>query len=124
IQAEEQQLRREIDRLQARKQQEQAGFHQQERRNCARLEAELAEAARQAVLGGFLPLPPGSHRVPLRPRETVRWESTALRLKQRTVDGYPYWHPDAQGTLVVTGERLLFDAPGVSPWQKPSGKLA
>jgi hypothetical protein len=121
--AEESLLWDEVIRLQANRQREQAQFEQAQRDREAGLVAEFVELYRQSILGGYADFKLEAPRVRLKSGETPRWECRVERWKVRTSDGYRYWSPDTRGYLVVTTERVLFDAPGSSLWQRPLEKL-
>ncbi|MBV9864399.1 MAG: protein kinase [Abitibacteriaceae bacterium] len=127
---EAQQLRNELARLQAQKNEEQVQFRRDEQRRLAQLEEEMFQLYKQAVLGGFTPLRrmspaasahdwkhmPGSFVVlplnivhsALRSNEELRWESTANKCSVQTIQGACLWSRDASGVLVVTSERIMF----------------
>ena len=120
---EEKGLREELARLEALRQGEQHHFHLSVQQRRAQLEVELSSACKQARLAGFIPVAHTAPNVRPRGRETVRWETQALKLKQRTQQGMPYWDSDGQGHLVITDERLLFDNGSPSVWWRTLSKV-
>lgn len=110
----EQKLRNEILRLQALKQQEPT----QKRR--AQLETELTKLLKQSFFNGYLgTLKPQNLRITLRAEECLFWEGTAKKWDSR--DGS--WWVEAQGTLLVTDERIIFDSDSTRPWERPLTKV-
>ena len=51
------------------------------------------------------------------------WETGACRLKQRSLNGVPYWEGDGVGIVVVTDQRVIFRADTGAMWSKPVTKL-
>ena len=120
---EEKQLREECARLETCKLQEQAQAQRVYRQSLSQLNEELTCLVKKAVVEGFQPLPTKSVMISLRDQETLHWESTAQKMKQRTLRGSPFWEMECQGTLLVTNERILLDSPPHKLWQRPLSKL-
>jgi hypothetical protein len=120
---EEKRLREECERLQRYKQQEQAETLRLRRENQSRLEEELNRLLKQALVEGFHPLQLQSAQIYLRDQETLHWEGAGRKLKQRTSGGSTYWETEAQGTLLVTLERMILDSSPHKLWQRPLSEL-
>ncbi len=74
-------------------------------------------AAGGAAAGGassdsFITLRDGSRRVPLRASEELRWESPARKCSVQLAAGRFQWQREADGTLIVSTERVLFHCKG------------
>jgi Protein kinase domain len=147
IGSEAQQLRNELQRLQAKKQQERAQFQRNWQRRHGQLQAELMELLKDSVLGGFIPLQRMSQyasaadndtddglvivfkgdarRIQLRAGEHLRWESPASQCSVKMSGGIFYWQREATGTLVVSSDRVLFqgDGPDDRLWQRTLARL-
>ncbi|HEX8834324.1 MAG TPA: protein kinase [Abditibacteriaceae bacterium] len=143
--AEAGQLRGELQRLLAQRQQEQTQFQLSQRQRRAGLEGEFLDLLKQSVLGGFIPIqrvstysqqpndPNGislaikgsAKRTQLRSSELVLWESPARLCTVRLERNLAAWHRAAAGTLVVTNERVLFNptGPDARLWQTSLTKI-
>jgi serine/threonine protein kinase len=122
-QNEEEQLKKELSRLETQKQQELLRLSKVEQdRRCA-LEKKVQDLVKQSFIGGFINLGLTTHSVSLKRDERVVWESGTVKLKQRTSNGIPYWETDASGTLVVTEQRIIFRSDIGTMWSKPLTKL-
>lgn len=121
--AQEAALRKELSKLQALQQQEAAAFRRQEEARLAAVRAELETLVKESILSGFVNLASGPEHLPLAPGEALCWNAPAVKLKQRTAQGQPYWDVDATGTLLVTTQRIVFAMPDARRWQKPLGKM-
>lgn len=119
----EHQIRGELARLQVEDQKERARLQQAEQERRKQLDAELTGLLKQSFLDGWISQRLETPGVLLRRNEALRWQSPAHRCKQRSTQGCLYWQLDAAGTLLVTTERVLFQAQGGSLWQKPLSKL-
>src|SRR5262249_1074426 len=120
---EEKRLRDDLARLQALKQQEQSRLQNSQQRRHTPLERALAQLCRQSLLGGHVRIALKTPHVALRAHETVRWQSAGCKWRLRSAQGTPYWDREAQGTLVVTSERILFDPAQGNLWQHSLKKL-
>jgi serine/threonine protein kinase len=120
----EKQLRAELEQLTRARQQEHASLLQGHQQQRSRLETELRELVKRALLDGHGDLRLQSRRIRLRSSEVARWETWVERLKQRSSQGHLYWDRDQQGWLVVTNERVLFEtSSAATPWQRGVGKI-
>jgi hypothetical protein len=127
---EAQQLRNELGRLQAQKNEEQVQFRRDDQKRLAGLDEELIRLYKQSVVGGyvemkrmspamttddwrhlpgmFVTLPLNVVHTPLRASEMLRWESAANKCSVHSTQGNYLWFRDAAGMLLVTSERVLF----------------
>ena len=81
------------------------------------------QLCKQSLLAGHLSLPAGASGLPIRPAEVIRWQSPASRWRLRSAQGAAYWDREAEGTLVLTNERLLFAPAQGNLWQHSLKKL-
>lgn len=121
--AQEHALHEELAKLQAAKRQEEPAFRRRERERLAALDAELATLVKKSILAGFITVASGTERLPVGKGEAVCWNSAAVRLKQRSRQGHPYWDVDADGTLFVTTQRVVFATPDAKRWQRLLAKM-
>lgn len=117
-----QQLCAEIDRLEALRSREIADHATAKERRRERIESELASLFKQQLLVDGLRLQPAEKRARIPDDETLRWETRALRLKQRSRQGMVQWSVENDGTLVVTNKRLLF-VDVTKRWERTLDKL-
>src|SRR5262249_54129526 len=120
---EEKQLREGCARLQGLKRQEQVEALRLHGQNVSRLNDELIRLLKQAVVEGFHPVRLQSAQISLREGETLHWEGTGMKLKQRISRGNAYWKTEVRGTLLVTSERILLDARPQRLWPRALSKL-
>ncbi|HEX8234754.1 MAG TPA: serine/threonine-protein kinase [Abditibacteriaceae bacterium] len=121
-------LRNELTRLQAQRHTDRNQSMRTQASLRAGLEAELLQLLKQSVMKGYIPLKrisqyaPGGNagndthinlngngaRIPLRASEVLRWESPARLCSVRIVNNRMEWRQEAEGTLVISSERVLF----------------
>jgi hypothetical protein len=94
-----------------------------EHERVAVLKTELDRLIKVAVLRGDLPArEPASLQVRLRCGEILRWSGQAIKHKVRSARGQSSWESDGEGTLFITSERIILDAPG-QLWQRSLSKV-
>ena len=120
----EEQMRKEIGRLRALKEQEERQWAKTQEQQRDQLQAELDRLLKEAYFAGAFALQPREKRAGLRPEECLLWESPGEKLKVRTYQGYQYYEADLVGTLLVTDERLVFVSGYGQVWQRKFNKLA
>jgi hypothetical protein len=128
--AEAHELRIELTRLQTQRHTDRNQSMRSQASLRAGLEAELLQLLKQSVMKGYIPLKrisqhaPGGNagngthislngsgtRVPLRASEELRWESPARLCSVRIVNNRMEWRQEAEGTLVISSERVLFSS--------------
>ncbi len=120
---EEQELKKELNRLQAEKLQDLARLKKAEQEHRAGIEKQIQELVKQSFIGGFISLGHQTTSIGLKKDERVHWETPACKLKQRSSNGVPYWDSDGVGILVITDQRMIFRADTGAMWSKPFSKL-
>jgi hypothetical protein len=119
---EEQQLREELARLLAARQDEQNEPLRAHRQRLAALEGELTRLLRQGIVEGCYTLRLQSGDVTVPEDEALHWEGAGTKLKQRSSQGVTYWESECDGTVFVTSKRVLFASRDVF-WHRPLSKV-
>jgi len=117
---EEDQLKKELTKLQVQKQEELARFDKAEIKRKEALSSQLHNLVKESVIAGLFPVELPTKEFPLKRDEWIVWAGVSLKLKQRRLDGVPYWDlaEDGSGVLVLTSQRLVFLSETGSKWSK------
>jgi hypothetical protein len=113
-----------LGNLEAQKQKELEEFTDSCNSRRQQLYQELIELYKASLLHGYLKMEPSKgERFRLEASESLCWESPAIKLKQRSRQGFTYWTSEGEGTLFVTNSRIAFVFASGVCWEKLREKL-
>ena|GEM_PF-5972054 len=87
------------------------------------LEKQIGDLIRRSYIEGHHSITLSLITLPLKQDEQVYWESTAIKMKQRTSAGAYFWEKDEDGVLVVTNQRIIFRSPSANLWIRNLPKI-